>query len=127
MPLKFLGPYGGYESDAIVAIEYAKAKGVKILNNSWGGGENSQALKDAIKNSGTLFIAAAGNFAENSDTSPMYPAAYDLPNILSVASINNTGNLSGFSNYGAKSVDVAAPGESILSTTPSGRRLFYGL
>ncbi|CAH0273236.1 S8 family serine peptidase [Peribacillus simplex] len=119
MPLKFIGPYGGYESDAIAAIEYAKVKGVKILNNSWGGGENSQALKDAIKNSGTLFIAAAGNYAENSDTSPMYPAAYDLPNILSVASINNTGNLSYFSNYGAKSVDVAAPGEGILSTTPS--------
>ncbi|KZE64109.1 hypothetical protein AWM68_13465 [Fictibacillus phosphorivorans] len=118
MPLKFLGPYGGYESDAILAIEYAKSKGVKILNNSWGGGENAQALKDAIKNSGTLFIAAAGNDGMNADSSPMYPAAYDLPNILSVASINNTGNLSYFSNYGVKSVDVAAPGEGILSTFP---------
>ncbi|MBY6037162.1 S8 family serine peptidase [Fictibacillus nanhaiensis] len=118
MPLKFIGPWGGYESDAILAIEYAKSKGVKILNNSWGGGENAQALKDAIKNSGTLFIAAAGNDGMNTDTSPMYPAAYDLPNILSVASLNNTGNLSIFSNFGAKSVDVAAPGEGILSTVP---------
>ncbi|WP_226536218.1 S8 family serine peptidase [Fictibacillus halophilus] len=118
MPLKFIGPWGGYESDAILAIEYAKSKGVKILNNSWGGGENAQALKDAIKSSGTLFIAAAGNDGMNTDTSPMYPAAYDLPNILSVASVNNTGNLSFFSNYGSKSVDVAAPGEGILSTVP---------
>jgi subtilisin family serine protease len=118
MPLKFIGPWGGYESDAILAIEYAKSKGVKILNNSWGGGENAQALKDAIKNSGILFIAAAGNDGMNTDASPMYPAAYDLPNILSVASVNNTGNLSFFSNYGSKSVDVAAPGEGILSTFP---------
>ncbi|SMQ86872.1 pre-peptidase C-terminal domain-containing protein [Bacillus sp. OV166] len=118
MPLKFIGPWGGYEADAIAAIEYAKSKGVKILNNSWGGGENAQALKDAIKNSGALFIAAAGNDGMNADTSPMYPAAYDLPNILSVAALNNTGNLSFFSNFGAKSVDVAAPGEGILSTFP---------
>jgi subtilisin family serine protease len=118
MPLKFIGPWGGYEADAILAIEYAKSKGVKILNNSWGGPENSQALYDAIKNSGTLFIAAAGNDGMNADSSPMYPAAYNLPNILSVAAINNTGNLSIFSNYGVKSVDVAAPGEGILSTFP---------
>lgn len=118
MPLKFLGPWGGSESDAILAIEYAKAKGIKILNNSWGGEDNGQALKDAIKNSGTLFIAAAGNDGMDTDSSPMYPAAYDLPNILSVAAINNKGNLSSFSNFGARSVDVAAPGEGILSTFP---------
>ncbi len=118
MPLKFLGPGGGYDSQAILAIDYAKAQGVKLANNSWGGGSYSQALYDAIKNSGMLFVAAAGNSAVNADSTPMYPAAYDLPNILSVAAIDNKGNLASFSNYGPKSVDVAAPGVDILSTVP---------
>jgi subtilisin family serine protease len=118
MPLKFIGPFGGSLDDAIEAINYAKAKGVKISNNSWGGGPYSQALYDTIKNSNSLFVAAAGNDGTNADTTPMYPAAYNLSNILSVAAINNTGNLASFSNYGATSVDVAAPGVSILSTIP---------
>jgi subtilisin family serine protease len=118
MPLKFLGPFGGYTSDAILAVNYAKAKGVKITNNSWGGGSFSQALMDAIKNSNSVFIAAAGNDGLNNDTTPSYPASYELPNILSVAAINNQGNLADFSNYGVAGVDVAAPGESILSTVP---------
>jgi subtilisin family serine protease len=118
MPLKFIGPGYGYTDDAIKAINYAKGKGVKISNNSWGGGGYSQALYDSIKNSNSLFVAAAGNSGVNADTNPMYPAAYDLSNILSVAAIDNTGNLPSFSNYGATSVDVAAPGVSIFSTFP---------
>lgn len=127
MPLKFLGPSGGYTSDAILAINYAKAKGVKITNNSWGGGGFSQALMDAIKNSNSIFIAAAGNDGVNIDTTPQYPASYNLPNILAVAAINNQGNMADFSNYGSIGVDVAAPGESILSTVPgSGYEYFNG-
>ncbi|GHH97556.1 S8 family serine peptidase [Neobacillus kokaensis] len=118
MPLKFIGPEGGSTSDAIKAINYAKAKGVKISNNSWGGGGYSQALYDAIKNSNSLFVAAAGNDGENIDTTPTYPASFNLNNILSVAAISNTGSLASFSNYGVTSVDVAAPGVSILSTFP---------
>jgi subtilisin family serine protease len=118
MPLKFIGPFGGSLDDAIAAINYAKAKGVKITNNSWGGGGYSQALYDTIKNSNSLFVAAAGNSSSNADTTPMYPAAYNLSNILSVAAITNTGSMASFSNYGATSVDVAAPGQSILSTLP---------
>ncbi|PLS01487.1 S8 family serine peptidase [Neobacillus cucumis] len=118
MPLKFLGPDGGYTSDAILAVNYAKAKGVKITNNSWGGGGFSQALYDAIKGSNSLFLAAAGNDGTNNDSSPHYPSNYDLPNILSVAALDNTGNLAYFSNYGAKTVDIAAPGQDILSTVP---------
>ncbi|QIZ05623.1 S8 family serine peptidase [Priestia megaterium] len=118
MPLKFLGPDGGYTSDAILAVNYAKAKGVKITNNSWGGGGFSQALYDAIKGSNSLFLAAAGNDGTNNDSSPHYPSNYDLPNILSVAALDNTGNLAYFSNYGAKTVDIAAPGQDILSTIP---------
>ncbi|MDM5314933.1 S8 family serine peptidase [Fictibacillus sp. b24] len=125
MPLKFLGPGGGYTSDAILAINYAKGKGIKITNNSWGGGSYSQALYDAIKNSNSLFVAAAGNDGYNSDSSPSYPAAYDAANILSVAAIDNTGNLAYFSNYGVKSVDVAAPGVSILSTLPENSYDYY--
>ncbi|WP_160724101.1 S8 family serine peptidase [Bacillus sp. USDA818B3_A] len=119
MPLKFLGPEGGYTSDAILAVNYAKAKGVKITNNSWGGGAFSQALYDAIKNSNSLFLAAAGNDGTNNDTTPHYPSNYDLANIISVAAIDNTGNLADFSNYGAKTVDIAAPGVNIVSTVPA--------
>jgi subtilisin family serine protease len=127
MPLKFLGPYGGYTSDAILAVNYAKAKGVKISNNSWGGGSFSQALMDAIKGSNSIFIAAAGNAGSDNDTTPSYPSSYDLQNVLSVAALNNQGNMADFSNYGVKSVDVAAPGESILSTVPgNGYEYFNG-
>lgn len=120
MPLKFLGVSGGYDSDAILAFNYAKVKGVKIFNNSWGGYGYSQSLYDAIKTNGGLFVCAAGNDSENNDSSDYksYPASFDLSNIISVASINNMGELSWFSNYGKTSVDLAAPGEDILSTFP---------
>ena len=124
MPLKFLGPEGvGATSNGILAIEYAKAEGVKISNNSWTGAEYSQPLKEAIDASpGMLFVAAAGNSGKNNDATPHYPASYDSPNILSVAAINNKGNLAKFSNYGATSVDISAPGVEILSTLPPAER-----
>jgi subtilisin family serine protease len=116
MPLRFLNSSGnGYVSDAVLAINYSKKMGVKLSNNSWGGTDNSQALYDSIKNFGGLFIAAAGNEGVNNDYSPHYPSAFNLPNILSVAAIDNRGALASFSNYGVTSVDVAAPGVSIYS------------
>jgi subtilisin family serine protease len=119
MALKFLGPEGGWTDDAIEAIQYAKAEGAKISNNSWGGGPYDQALYDAINNSGSLFVAAAGNdYGNNNDAYPSYPASYDLPNILSVAAVDNQGNLASFSNYGPTSVDISAPGVGILSSVP---------
>jgi subtilisin family serine protease len=124
MALKFLNASNnGFTSDAIEAIGYAKSKGAKISNNSWGGGPYDQALYDAINNSGSLFVAAAGNggadqISDNNDDSPFYPASYNLSNILSVAAIDNQGKLASFSNYGATSVDIAAPGVGILSTLP---------
>jgi alpha-tubulin suppressor-like RCC1 family protein/subtilisin family serine protease len=120
--LKFLGPGGGYTSDAIDAVEYAKRMGFRISNNSWGcasGNCFSQALEDAIRNSGQLFVAAAGNDASDIDTTPSYPASYDLPNVLTVAAVNNAGDLARFSNYGASSVDISAPGVDVLSSVPS--------
>ena len=94
--------------------------GVKISNNSWGGQTSNPGtlLSDAIKESGMLFIAAAGNEGINNDTNPkpVYPASYDLSNILAVASIDINGDIADNSNYGVNSVDIGAPGVSILST-----------
>lgn len=118
MPLKFIGPFGGTTADAIKAIEYAKKKGVKIVNCSWANNTYDVALKEAIENSGALFIASAGNDGELIDSGVSYPASFNSTNIISVASVNNKGELSYFSNYGVKNVDIAAPGEGILSTVP---------
>ncbi len=128
MALKFLGPNGGTVSDAIEAINYASMMGAKITNNSWGGVGYSQAMYDAIAAAGAkggLFIAAAGNSTQNTDITPHYPASYTLDNIISVAATDRNDNLSSFSNYGAKTVDLAAPGSSIYSTIPGGRYTTY--
>ncbi|MCM1567226.1 MAG: S8 family serine peptidase [Dehalobacter sp.] len=116
VPLKFIQDGTGYTSDAIEAIEYASSHGIKIINCSFGCSEENLALKDAMAQSAILFVCAAGNDAS---VSPVYPAAFNLPNIISVAAINNTGNLASFSSYGTN-VDVAAPGVGILSTLPDG-------
>ena len=124
MPIKFLGADGGGSLEgAILAIDYATKMGAKILSNSWGGGGFSQTLKEAIERSnaaGTLFVAAAGNESNNNDTSPTYPASYDVPNILTVAAIDNRGNLASFSNYGKKTVHVGAPGVNVYSSIVGG-------
>lgn len=122
MPLKFLGPNGGYTSDAVRAIDYALDKGAKVSNNSWGGAGASRTLKDAITRAeaaGHLFVAAAGNAGQDNDVNPSYPASYDNPNIVSVAATNNRDELASFSNYGAQTVDVGAPGVGIFSTLPN--------
>ncbi len=125
MGLKFLNAQGsGYTSDAVDAIEFAvqlKQQGVNIpvLNNSWGGGGYSTTLYNQIKragDNGILFVASAGNSGKNTDSSPSYPASYDLPNIIAVAATDSNDALASWSNYGAQSVDLAAPGVSILST-----------
>jgi len=122
MALKFLDSTGyGYESDAATCIEYAIAHGARVLNNSYGGTEYSQALYDAIaaaNAAGVLFCASAGNESMDNDYVPSYPASYDLPNIIAVASTGSSDELSYFSNYGRRSVHVGAPGELILSTWP---------
>jgi subtilisin family serine protease len=122
MALKFLNAGGfGNDFDAIQAIEYAILNGAQLTNNSWGGGGFSLALQDAIaaaRDAGQLFIAAAGNNGSNNDIFPFYPASYDLNNIISVAATNDRDQLAGFSNFGAISVDLGAPGVNILSTFP---------
>lgn len=124
MPVKALGGRDGSGSteDLVRAIQYAEEMGASICNLSLGTEEEDALLGDAIKKSNMLFIAAAGNGDEwnrgyNIDSNPMYPAAYDYDNIISVANIKSDGQLSSTSNYGVKSVDLAAPGTDVFSTS----------
>jgi subtilisin family serine protease len=129
MPIRFLDALGyGTTIDAISAIEYGSDNGARILNNSWGGSGFSQALKDAIsyaETKGVLFLAAAGNGRDNTDAISLYPSSYDNPNILSVAAVDENGNLASFSNYGATTVDLGAPGTNIYSTIPPRAPVFW--
>jgi len=122
MGVKFLSAGGyGYTSGAIECIRYAARMGARVMNNSWGGGGYSQALSDAIENanqSNSLFCAAAGNSGSDNDASPHYPSSYTNANIIAVAASTRTDSLASFSCYGAASVDLAAPGSSILSALP---------
>jgi len=125
MPLKFMGRGGfGTTKDAIEAINYAidrKRNGVnvRVISASWGSTMYSKALEDAIRaagEEGILFVAAAGNSSTNNDKRPHYPSNYDLPNVISVAALDRNDNLASFSNFGVKTVHIAAPGKDILST-----------
>ncbi|MFM9904926.1 MAG: S8 family serine peptidase [Pyrinomonadaceae bacterium] len=125
MPLKFLGRGGfGSTDDAIEAINYAidrKRHGVniRIISASFGSTEHSQALEDTIRaagDAGILFVAAAGNDGSDNDRRPHYPSNFDLPNVISVAALDRNDQLAGFSNFGIKTVHIAAPGKDILST-----------
>lgn len=126
--IRFLGPSGGTTSDAIDSINYSRTLGVDLTSNSWGGGGFSALLQTAIVNAGQadqLFVVAAGNDGANMDLSLQYPAGYSAENIVSVASSTDRDARSSFSNYGRTSVDIAAPGSSILSTVRGGGYLTY--
>jgi len=124
MPLKVFGENGAYTSDIIEAINYAEANGAKIVNCSFGSTDNNPALEEAIANSGMLFVCAVGNARTNIEITPVYPACFDLDNVISVTSTNADGGLSYFSNYSSNLVDVAALGRDVSSTLPNGE---YGL
>ncbi len=131
MALKFMDSTGtGYVSDAIDAIEFGlqsksifgSAANLRVLSNSWGGADFSQALLDEINRANTadvLFVVAAGNGTQNIDTTPTYPASYTAANIVAVAATTNTDGLASFSNFGLNSVDLGAPGLNIISTYPN--------
>jgi len=122
MPLKFLSADGsGSTSDAVQAIYYAVNNGARVINNSWGGETYSQALHDALTfayNNHVALTAAAGNFSSNNDVKALFPANYPIPSQLTVAASNDFDQMASFSNYGAVTVQVAAPGVGILSTVP---------
>ena len=115
LPLKIIEGEIGYVADAIEAIEYAKSKGVKIVNCSWGTTEFNYALKDAISNSNMLFVCATGNQGESVET---FPAAFGLNNVVSVGAIDKNGNIAEFTNS-RQTLDIYAPGVDILTTAPN--------
>jgi len=120
MALKFLDSTGtGWSSDAISCIEYAVLMGANLSSNSYGGGGYEQGFKDAIDTAGAagmLFVAAAGNDdGQNNDVIPHYPSSYDCDSVIAVLSTDENDDISSFSNYGPTSVDLGAPGSSILS------------
>lgn len=136
MPLQI---FDIYESDSyrdaviqsfniIAAIRYAVDNGARIVNCSFGGPAYSVIQENALRDAheaGVLVVAAAGNDGRDNDLEPTYPAAYDLPNIIAVAATDDHDELASYSNYGTRSVDVAAPGGSsgdrIYSTLPPAR------
>lgn len=130
---KFIGPGGGYISGAILALDYITdlkwRHGLNIVatNNSWIGGGNSRAMQEAIVRSAQkdiLFVVASGNYSSDNDALPSFPSGYSTAAaagydaVVAVASLNQAGQLSSFSNYGSTTVDLAAPGSDILSTAP---------
>lgn len=122
-------PNNGDETDIDVAeaFVYAAKNGAKIINCSFGKSSNEgrQLIPDTLKyigeKYGVLVIAASGNDSSNIDKNPTYPASHPNENLLIIASTQSNGKMSGFSNYGAISVDVAAPGSNVFSTTPGNR------
>ncbi|MDD5454758.1 MAG: S8 family serine peptidase [Candidatus Ratteibacteria bacterium] len=125
MALKFLDSLGlGLTSDAIGAIEYSMMMGAKVINASWGGSGYSTALKDTIDlagDAGIVFVAAAGNDSSDIDI-PMlrvYPAGFNCNNIVTVMSTDHNDEKASTSNWGATTVDIAAPGDEIISTFPT--------
>ncbi|MDA8077380.1 MAG: S8 family serine peptidase [Nitrospiraceae bacterium] len=139
MPLKFIGKFGpsvcgpgenfcGSLADEIAAIQYAVRGGASVINASFGGPGFAQSEMDAISaanTAGVLFIASAGNGGkdgngDNNDLTPEYPANYNVPNIITVAATDQNDRRASFSNFGPKTVHVAAPGVYILSTITPG-------
>ena len=123
---KFLGARGGSLANAVKAVDYftdlKTQHGLNIVatNNSWGGGGFSQSLLDAITRANAaniLFVAAAGNSSTDNDTTESYPSNYNVANVIAVAAIDDKGALASFSQYGATTVDLGAPGVGIWSTT----------
>jgi subtilisin family serine protease len=127
IPVRVLGPDGGGTVETVTnGFAYAVAQGAKVVNASLGGGGYSQTVKDAIDAAATttLFVVAAGNAADDNDDFPTYPCSYTSPNLICVAATDKTDALADFSNIGATSVDLAAPGTDILSTWPAYDDLF---
>ena len=126
----------GYLSDMVSGVQYAVSSGAKVINASWGFDpgvslSDVQSLYDAIsaaRDVNVIFVAAAGNdYGNNNDASPVYPASFDLDNVISVMATTDTDQMASYSNYGLTSVDLGAPGGSnsggsddILSTYPGG-------
>ena len=125
LPLRVLGPDGGSASDLISAYGYAAEAGARVVNLSLGGPDGLRAERDAIaSHPEVLFVAAAGNEGANNDADPEYPCNYALANVVCVAASDQFDDLAEFSNFGVRTVDLAAPGVSIASDYPDSRVAF---
>jgi thermitase len=122
MPLRVLDADGsGWGSDVAAAFNWAGDHGVRVVNASLGADGITRAERDAIQNHpNTLYVVAAGNSAANVETAPEYPCAYTQVNVLCVGATDSSDRMASFSNYGATSVDLFAPGTRIVSTYPLG-------
>jgi subtilisin family serine protease len=120
MALKFMDATGnGSVSDAIQCLDYARAKGAHVINASWGSTNASSLLDKALeraRQAGIIVVCSAGNDSRNNDLVPSYPASTPLDNILSVTATTRIDSFYPFGNFGASSVDLAAPGSPIVST-----------
>ncbi len=125
MAVKFISRFGrGDLSNGIKSIDYAVKMGANVLSNSWGGASYSRALEKAIEKARKkeiLFIAAAGNNNSNSDRKSLYPANYNLDNVISVGAMTSQGKRASFSNSGKRTVHVFAPGHKVVSTVLKGK------
>lgn len=123
MPLKVLNSRGeGAIQDTVDAIHFAVDNGARVINASWSIDESDAQLYNAIAyaaSKNVVFVASAGNGGADIDAKPTYPAAYRLPNVIVVGAVDPAGNLASFSNYGASTVDVAAPGVDVYSAFAS--------
>jgi subtilisin family serine protease/putative cell wall-binding protein len=132
MPVKFLGPWGGGDFEAAESIIYAVDNGADVINASWGG-PYSEVLEEAVQyaaDHGVLIVAAAGNDGIDQDSGEnedwrSYPASYEATNVIAVAATDRNDELTYWSNYGSKTVDLAAPGDEVLSTLPIEDTAFY--
>lgn len=124
MSLRVLDNTGtGDIADAVEAIDYAVAHSAQVINISWGTTGESTFLKDAIRRAlrrGVVVVCSAGNDGLDLDTTPYYPASFDLNNLIAVASTDNHDQLASWSNYGRQHVAVAVPGINILTTQMGG-------
>ncbi len=125
MALNFLGPgpNSGLISAEVEAISYSVKMGVKVTNNSYGGAGTSQAEARAVNRAGIagqIFVTSAGNDAEDNDIVDSYPTDFSISfnNVVSVAATDSNDALAGFSNFGATTVTLGAPGVGIRSTVP---------
>lgn len=118
LPVKFMRGSSGNSEDAVAAIEYACSMGAKIINCSWMFSKSNDELYNTIaKHPDVLFVCAAGNTNSNLNDTEIFPACYDLNNVLAVTAVDNNGNLNSSSGWGM-AVDIAAPGTDIISVMP---------
>lgn len=124
MSLRVLDSAGtGDVAAAIEAIDYAVGHGAQVINLSWGTTGESFALKDAISRAirrGVVVVCSAGNAGQDVDQIPYYPASFNVPDLIAVAASDGFNQLTSWSNWGRRSISIAAPGVNILTTEKGG-------